>query len=267
VRQILYNLLSNAVKFTPAGEIRVLLSATLTGLRLTVADTGVGIAPDAQARLFNKFVQADDTTTRRFGGTGLGLAICRELAMMMDGAIGVESEPGRGSTFVVDLPLPRVAAHAQDAAAPVRETAPAPEDLGAASLKVLAAEDNQVNQLVLKTLLGQIGVEVTVVGDGRRALEAWRAERWDLILMDIQMPEMDGLAATAAIRAEELATSRPRTPIVALTADALAHQTASYAARDMDGCVAKPIQAARLFEALNLALSNAEETPQAASAA
>jgi len=136
-----------------------------------------------------------------------------------------------------------------------------------ASLRVLAAEDNEVNQLVLKTLLGQIGVEPTIVSDGRKALDAWRAERWDLILMDIQMPEMDGLAATAAIRAEELAAGRPRTPIVALTADALAHQTASYAARGMDGWVAKPIEAARLFEALNLALSEADEPAEAASSA
>jgi signal transduction histidine kinase/AmiR/NasT family two-component response regulator len=262
VRQILYNLLSNAVKFTPSGEIRVELGATPSGLRLTVTDSGVGIEPDALARLFNKFVQADDTTTRRFGGTGLGLAICRELAVMMDGVIRVESEPGHGSTFVVDLPLPRVA----DAAAPAREAAEAPEDFDVGSLRVLAAEDNAVNQLVLKTLLGQIGLEPTVVGDGRRALEAWRAERWDLILMDIQMPEMDGLAATAAIRAEELASGRPRTPIVALTADALAHQTASYAARGMDGWVAKPIEAARLFEALNLALSGAEEAAAASAA-
>jgi signal transduction histidine kinase/ActR/RegA family two-component response regulator len=263
VRQILYNLLSNAVKFTPSGEIRVELGATQSGLRLTVTDTGVGIEPAALARLFNKFVQADDTTTRRFGGTGLGLAICRELAVMMDGVIRVETEPGKGSTFVVDLPLPRVA----DATAPAPKAAAAPDDFDAASLKVLAAEDNEVNQLVLKTLLGQIGLEPIVVGDGRKALEAWRAERWDLILMDIQMPEMDGLAATAAIRAEELAAGRPRTPIVALTADALAHQTASYAARGMDGWVAKPIEAARLFEALNLALSETEETAESVSAA
>ena len=263
VRQILYNLLSNAVKFTPAGDIRVTFGATPSGLRLTVSDTGVGIEPEALVRLFNKFVQADDTTTRRFGGTGLGLAICRELAVMMDGVIRVESVPGQGSTFVVDLPLPR----AQDAAAPVREAAAAPENFDVASLKVLAAEDNAVNQLVLKTLLGQIGLEPTMVGDGRKALEAWRAERWDLILMDIQMPEMDGLAATAAIRAEELASGRPRTPIVALTADALAHQTASYAARGMDGWVAKPIEAARLFEALSLALSEGDEAAEAATAA
>ena len=254
VRQILYNLVSNAVKFTPSGEIRVELSAAPSVLRLTVTDTGVGIEPEALARLFNKFVQADDTTTRRFGGTGLGLAICRELAVMMDGVIRVESEPGKGSIFVVDLPLPRVA----DAMAPAPKGAEAPEAFDVGSLKVLAAEDNAVNQLVLKTLLAQVGVEPTVVSDGRKALEAWRAERWDLILMDIQMPEMDGLAATAAIRAEELASGRPRTPIVALTADALAHQTASYAARGMDGWVAKPIEAARLFEALNVALGEAE---------
>jgi two-component system, sensor histidine kinase len=264
VRQILYNLLSNAVKFTPHGEIRASLGRTPSGIRITVADTGIGIEPAALARLFNKFVQADDTTTRRFGGTGLGLAICRELAVMMDGTIRAESEPGKGSIFVVNLPLPRVASQP---AAPEREAVAEPQEIDAASLRVLAAEDNEVNQLVLKTLLGQIGVEPTVVGDGRQALEAWRAERWDLILMDIQMPEMDGLAATAAIRAEERGSGRPRTPIVALTADALAHQTASYGARGMDGCVAKPIEAARLFEALSLALAEPEEAEEAASAA
>jgi signal transduction histidine kinase/ActR/RegA family two-component response regulator len=262
VRQILYNLLSNAVKFTPHGEIRASLGRTPSGIRLTVADTGIGIEPAALARLFNKFVQADDTTTRRFGGTGLGLAICRELAVMMDGTIRAESEPGKGSTFVVNLPLPRVDA----VIAPARAKAAAPEAIDAASLRVLAAEDNTVNQLVLKTLLGQIGVTPTIVGDGRQALEAWRAEPWDLILMDIQMPEMDGLAATAAIRAEERASGRPRTPIVALTADALAHQTASYGARGMDSCVAKPIEAARLFEALSLALSEPDETAEATAA-
>jgi signal transduction histidine kinase/ActR/RegA family two-component response regulator len=263
VRQILYNLLSNAVKFTPEGEIRASLGRTPSGIRLTVADTGIGIEPQALARLFNKFVQADDTTTRRFGGTGLGLAICRELAVMMDGTIRAESEPGKGSIFIVNLPLPRVDA---PAAAPVRAEVAEPEEIDAASLKVLAAEDNEVNQLVLKTLLGQIGVTPTIVGDGRQALEAWRAERWDLILMDIQMPEMDGLAATAAIRAEERAAGRPRTPIVALTADALAHQTASYGARGMDGCVAKPIEAARLFEALSLALAEPEAPAEATAA-
>jgi signal transduction histidine kinase/ActR/RegA family two-component response regulator len=256
VRQILYNLLSNAVKFTHSGEVRVKIARTGERLIITVSDTGVGISAEALARLFQKFEQADATTTRKFGGTGLGLAICRELAEMMGGSINAMSEPGQGSTFIVELALPRVETPTPQAV----PSAPAPAENArdAASLRVLAAEDNEVNQLVLKTLLGQAGLEPVVVGNGRLALEAWRAERWDVILMDIQMPEMDGLAASAAIRAEERATGRPRTPIVALTADALAHQTAGYKAHGMDGCVAKPIEAGRLFEALSAALGAAE---------
>ncbi len=260
VRQILYNLVSNAVKFTQAGEVRVVISATDEGLRLHVADTGVGIDPEALKRLFQKFEQADASTTRRFGGTGLGLAITRELAIMMGGRVNVWSEVGKGSVFTVELPLARVGATAVAPPTPVQ--APERDVAGVVrTLRVLAAEDNEVNRLVLQTLLAQAGVEPTLVENGRLALEAWRREPWDLILMDIQMPEMDGLAATAAIREEERTAGRTRTPIVALTADALAHQTASYAARGMDGFVAKPIEAIRLFEALNLAL----EPPAAAS--
>ncbi|HEY1750605.1 MAG TPA: ATP-binding protein [Caulobacteraceae bacterium] len=256
VRQILYNLLSNAVKFTTRGEVRGEISARADGLRIRVVDSGVGMGPEALARLFHKFEQADASTTRRFGGTGLGLAICRELAQMMGGEIRAESELGAGSTFIVDLPLPRAAAPAPT---PTAQPAPAADTVDGAQLRVLAAEDNAVNQLVLKTLLAQVGVEPTVVSNGRLALDAWRTGAWDVILMDIQMPEMDGIAATAAIRAEELSDGRARTPIIALTADALAHQTATYRDRGMDGWVAKPIEAARLFEALNTAIGAAEE--------
>jgi signal transduction histidine kinase/CheY-like chemotaxis protein len=262
VRQILYNLVSNAVKFTTHGEVRVAISAQPEGFRIHVADTGVGIEPEALKRLFQKFEQADASTTRRFGGTGLGLAITRELTHLMGGQVRVWSEVGKGSVFTVDLPLPRAErspAVTPDAVKSERRPSEA------SAQRVLAAEDNEVNQLVLKTLLGQIGIEATLVENGRLALEAWRREPWDLILMDIQMPEMDGLAATAAIREEERASGRARTPIVALTADALAHQTASYAARGMDGFVAKPIEAARLFEALDLALAADAGAGEAAS--
>jgi len=264
VRQILFNLVSNALKFTPTGEIRVAITAIEAGVQITVADTGVGIAPDALERLFDKFVQADTSTTRRYGGTGLGLSICRELAQMMGGSIRATSEVGKGSVFTAELPLPRAAGPAAGMPEFARQEA---EDADIATLKVLAAEDNDVNQLVLRTLLGQIGLEPTIVGDGRQALEAWRRESWDLILMDVQMPEMDGLAATAAIRAEERQTGRRRTPIVALTADALAHQTAACRAQGMDGHIAKPIEARRLFEALSLALSGPSAAGETAAAA
>jgi CheY-like chemotaxis protein len=219
-------------------------------LTISVRDTGVGIAAAQQATLFRKFEQADASTTRKFGGTGLGLAICRELAERMGGRIEVESVEGEGSIFVARLPLPR-AAGVRTAVAPV-EPRPASAPL---SLRVLAAEDNQVNQLVLRTLLSQAGIEPLIVGDGVDAVAAWEAEPWDLILMDVQMPRMDGPTATRFIRERELAQGRARTPIVALTANAMTHQVSQYLAAGMDGFVAKPIEVGRLFEALEAALA------------
>ncbi|HEY3949157.1 ATP-binding protein [Phenylobacterium sp.] len=248
VRQILHNLISNALKFTEAGLIEVALSREDAVTRIEVRDSGVGIDAEALSRLFAKFEQADASTTRRYGGAGLGLSICRELAELMGGTIRAESEPGRGSSFIVTLPLPRVA-DAQEAATPARAAEPAP----VRPLRVLAAEDNAVNQLVLRTLLAQVGVEPVLVGDGRSALEAWAREPWDLILMDVQMPVMDGPTATREIRTAEAKSGRARTPIVALTANAMSHQVSEYVAGGMDGHVAKPIQAAELFAALRLA--------------
>ncbi|HXA40314.1 MAG TPA: ATP-binding protein [Phenylobacterium sp.] len=255
VRQILHNLISNALKFTEAGRIVVTVSRDGDAVRIAVADSGVGIDDEALSRLFGKFEQADASTTRRYGGAGLGLSICRELAGLMGGSIEAASTPGRGSTFTASLPLPRAtAAEGAGATAPNPAT-PAPD--GPASperpLRVLAAEDNAINQLVLRTLLAQAGVEPTVVADGRAALEAWTREPWDLILMDVQMPVMDGPAATRAIRAAEARTARAYTPIVALTANAMAHQIADYREAGMDGHVAKPIEAANLYAALELA--------------
>jgi CheY-like chemotaxis protein/anti-sigma regulatory factor (Ser/Thr protein kinase) len=259
VRQILYNLISNALKFTERGEVRVTAAAGEGALTLSVSDTGIGIPPERAAQLFDKFTQADASTTRRFGGTGLGLAICRELAAMMQGEISVSSRQGEGSTFVVRLPLAKVGA-AQGPAFAVAEPAEArvAPDHALPRVRVLAAEDNSVNQLVLKTLLHQIGVEPVVVDNGAEALDAWRAERWDVILMDMQMPVMDGLTATRSIREAEAAEGRSRTPIVALTANAMAHQIAECRAAGMDGHIAKPIEAARLFAALEAALAEAE---------
>jgi PAS domain S-box-containing protein len=256
VRQILYNLVSNALKFTETGEVSVCVTRDGGDLKLTVSDTGIGIAPERLASLFQKFEQADASTTRRYGGTGLGLAICRELAQLMGGTIEAQSRPGHGTTFLAVLPLTWLA----ETAAPVE----ASTDAGAGSagelvaLRVLAAEDNEVNRLVLRTLLGQVGVEPMMVENGKQAVEAWAREPWDVILMDVQMPEMDGPTATGIIRAREAAEGRPRTPIVALTANAMSHQVAEYRACGMDGFVAKPIEAARLFAALQQALDETE---------
>jgi signal transduction histidine kinase/ActR/RegA family two-component response regulator len=248
LRQILYNLISNALKFTEQGEIRVTAVRDGDILQISVADTGVGIAPESLSKLFAKFDQLDSSTTRRFGGTGLGLAICRELATLMSGEITVQSDLGLGSTFTLRVPLVRIGDER-----PVATVAEARAERPDIAMRVLAAEDNAVNQLVLKTLLHQMGVDPTVVDNGKLAVEAWEAGEWDVILMDVQMPVMDGVTATAAIRNREADLDRPRTPIIALTANAMSHQVEQYIAAGMDGHVAKPIQAAELFEALTRA--------------
>jgi len=251
LRQILYNLISNALKFTEHGEIRVIAVRIDDSLRITVTDTGMGIPPEALAKLFGKFAQVDASTTRRFGGTGLGLAICQQLSRLMGGVIEVDSELGRGSTCTVVLPMPRVG----DAKPATPLPSPDVQHMDSSpGLRVLAAEDNSVNQLVLKTLLHQIGVEPVVVGDGAEALEAWEAGHWDAILMDVQMPLMDGPTATRRIREREQQTGRRRTPIIALTANAMSHHVAEYLAAGMDDHVAKPIEAGRLFQALQAAI-------------
>ena len=253
VRQILYNLVSNALKFTEAGEVRVRIFGQARGFVMAISDTGVGIEPDRVAHLFQKFEQADASTTRKFGGTGLGLSICRELAHLMGGAIAVESLVGRGSVFTVTLPLER-SADVRVSAAPLAIAAAPDAELGQRTLRVLAAEDNPVNQMVLKTLLHQAGVHPMLVGDGQAALAAWEANDWDLILMDMQMPVMDGLDATRAIRARERATGRLRTPIIALTANVMAHQIATYVEAGMDRFVGKPIEVGELFAAIEAVL-------------
>jgi signal transduction histidine kinase/ActR/RegA family two-component response regulator len=248
LRQILYNLISNALKFTEQGEIRVTAVRKDEILEISVKDTGVGIAPESLSKLFAKFDQLDSSTTRRFGGTGLGLAICRELAQLMTGEISVASELGLGSIFILRVPLRWLGE--ERVVATVAETL---SEQPAIALRVLAAEDNAVNQLVLKTLLHQMGVDPTVVDNGQLAVAAWETGDWDVILMDIQMPVMDGLTATGQIRARELASGRARTPIVALTANAMSHHVDQYTAAGMDCHVAKPIQAADLFAALTRA--------------
>ena len=262
LQQIVNNLVANAVKFTASGEVRVLIEGEGEGgdmgLKVSVTDTGIGIAADKLPLLFQKFTQVDSSTTRKYGGTGLGLAICRELAQLMGGSVWAESVQGLGSTFFVSLPLVRAGA----AAAADAEAHPRPTAGEVAALRVLAAEDNATNQLVLKTVLATFGLEVDVVDNGREALEAWAAGNYDLILMDIQMPVMDGITATRAIRASEVENGLVRTPIIALSANAMTHQVKEYLAAGMDMHVAKPLQIARLYEAFEAVLnSQAEAAP------
>jgi CheY-like chemotaxis protein len=212
-----------------------------------VSDTGEGIAPEKLSQLFVKFTQADASTTRRFGGTGLGLSICRELAERMCGCVDAVSTPGGGSTFNVTLKVAKVGGPRDVAVLPSPETAANAGGVG--SLRVLVAEDNRMNQLVIRTLLHQIGIDPAVVDNGAAAVEAWEVDQWDLILMDVQMPVTDGLDATKAIRAREAKAGRPSTPIVALSANAMSHQVAEYLTIGMNGYVTKPIEAKALFEA------------------
>jgi CheY-like chemotaxis protein len=257
VRQIVYNLVANAVKFTESGGVKITVAGNEGGVRIAVSDTGIGIASDRVAKLFGRFVQADSSTTRKFGGTGLGLAICRELCTAMGGDITVTSELGVGSTFAAGLPL--AVGVPADTVVGALSHALEPSGHGAPDtpMRVLAAEDNEVNQLVLKTLLAQIGIEPRMVANGAEAVAAFTQGPWDLVLMDVQMPVMDGLTATRAIRELELRGGMAPTPIVALTANAMSHQIESYRAAGMTRVLAKPIEVAKLYETL------AEAAPEA----
>lgn len=240
LRQVLYNLIANGLKFTAQGAVCVRAEADDGGLTITVADSGIGIAPDLLPRLFDKFDQGEAGATRRFGGAGVGLAVCRGLTELMGGTIAVESEPGRGAVFTLRLPLARSVA-ASAAAAP---------DAAVDGLRVLVAEDNETNQQVVRTVLNALGVDPVVVADGRAAVEAWDQGRWDLVLMDVQMPVRDGVSATRDIRRLEAERGLAPTRIVALTANALPAQVDDYFAAGMDGVVPKPIMIDQLHAAL-----------------
>ena len=245
LRQIIYNLVSNALKFTAKGSVTLRSRADENGLRISVTDTGLGIPGETLDALFEDFRQADAATARQFGGTGLGLSICRRLAHAMGGEIQVQSQRGQGSTFTVRVPMFKIAETDEGAQADATGRAELRPNL-----RILAADDNRVNRLVLDTLLQQAGLKPTLVEDGAAAIAAWEGGAWDLVLMDVQMPGVDGIAATKAIRAREVQTGRARTPIIALTANAMSHQVSQYLAAGMDGHLSKPIEIARLFEVL-----------------
>ena len=241
VRQILLNLIGNAIKFTPRGYVRVGARRIEEQLEFTIEDSGIGITPEQQTAMFDPFHQADLTTTRVYGGTGLGLSIVAELVKLMHGRIRVASQPGIGSTFQVDLPLSAVAEHSAQNSAPAT-----PRQLPV--LNILVAEDNPVNQLVTSRVLEKRGHRVTVVSDGRAALRTWEQGNFDLILMDVQMPVMDGLESTRAIRSKE--HPGRHTPIVALTAHALTGDEQTFREAGMDAYVSKPVCAERLLDVI-----------------
>ncbi len=263
LRQIVNNLVSNALKFTKEGSVRIRIAGEgcdgREGLTIAVADTGLGIPPDKLELLFHKFSQIDASITRKFGGTGLGLAICKELATLMGGRVWAESAPGVGSTFWAQLKLPYVGPvqAAAEACAFDDFSAAGGEGASLDTLRILAAEDNPTNQIVLTTIMAAFGVDLTLVANGREAVDAWMGDDFDLILMDIQMPEMDGVTATGLIRSREAQTGRRRTPIIALSANALSHQITAYTCAGMDAHVAKPIDMSVLQSEIERVLSSA----------
>ncbi len=253
IRQILFNLVGNAAKFTDQGKIAVDVSqrALKDGeleLRFAVTDTGIGIEPDAQSRLFSKFTQADKSVTRRFGGTGLGLAICKQLAELLDGEIGVESAPGQGSSFWFTVRCVPGDAAIVDTEAWTGETIADEAPESSRPLRILVAEDNHINQTVLLAMLGKAGHRIDIAGNGLEAISSVTRVAYDLLLMDVQMPEMDGMTATRRIR--DLPGETGRIPIIALTANAMKGDREKYLAAGMNDYVSKPIKPNALFAAI-----------------
>jgi signal transduction histidine kinase/CheY-like chemotaxis protein len=253
LRQVLSNLLGNAVKFTERGTVGLRVERAGAAVRFVVHDTGIGIPRERQAAVFDAFTQADESTTRRYGGTGLGLSISSRLVGMMGGALGLESEPGRGTTFTFTLPLPDTTLEWKDATGAARPAG--------RRLSVLAAEDNPVNQQVLRRMLERLGHELVLVSNGVEALAQAKARPFDVALFDVHMPELDGLDLTRAIRAHE-AGSR-RLPILALTASAMPDDVKACRDAGMDEVLAKPYGLADLDRAL-LALTSAGPADAAA---
>jgi CheY-like chemotaxis protein len=256
LRQVLLNLLSNAVKFTESGAVRVDVSLDMETpsevyIRLAVEDTGIGIPLKDQQRIFAPFMQVDASTTRRHGGTGLGLTIASDLIRAMGGSLSLKSEPARGSTFHFTIPLAKApASHIYNPASGREGASPeraAPLAERPESLRVLLAEDVPTNQLVIRRILEKRGHRVQVASNGREAVDQVQSSTFDIVLMDVQMPEMDGFQATALIRElPDLAA----VPIVALTAHAMPGDRERCMAAGMDGYLTKPIDAKELVQVI-----------------
>ncbi|MDI1327252.1 MAG: ATP-binding protein [Brevundimonas sp.] len=250
LRQVLTNLVSNALKFTSSGSVRLSVMSTPDGRAVfRVTDTGVGFDPDQKGRIFRRFQQADGSITRRYGGTGLGLTISNALVELMGGtALDCDSTPGTGSTFWFEIPMPRVSGIASGVE-PI-----AARDITTTPLRILLADDHPANRKVVEIMLAATAMQLTAVEDGQQAVQVFAAGEFDLVLMDMQMPVMDGLTATRAIRALEAERGLTRTPIVMLTANAMAEHVASGRAAGADGHLTKPVTLVSLFDAIASAL-------------
>lgn len=252
LRQVLTNLVSNALKFTARGQVEIDLSRDGDLLCVQVCDTGPGVPPERRARLFEAFTQGDASITRKFGGTGLGLTISRRICRLLGGDLVYRPAPGGGACFVASLRVsdarPRTASlpHNPDMAEVI---------LRARRWRVLVAEDSDTNQRVLQLLLRRYRLTLDMVGDGAAAVEAHCTTPYDLILMDVNMPVMNGLEAAAMIRQVEIARELRRVPIVALTANAMTHQVSSYLTQGIDAHVAKPIRREELVACMGRLLS------------
>ena len=264
LQQVLINLMGNAIKFTERGMVTLRVTASAGSnhgvpLLFVVQDTGIGVPPEKQKLIFEAFSQADGSTSRRFGGTGLGLSICSRLVGQMGGQIQLSSVPGEGSCFQFQITVP-VAELLTEEKIGVEHTEVTPTV--ARRLYILLAEDNPINQKLAVRLLEKQGHRVFAVKNGREAIEQVGAQEFDLVLMDISMPEMDGLEATAVLRTKT--SGKRRIPIIAMTAHALSGDRETCLRAGMDGYVSKPIKASDLFKAMDEVLAVAD-LPVAAS--
>ena len=261
LRQVLTNLVSNALKFTQDGAVTLsVVRQAGDQVRFTVVDTGIGFDAGFKARIFHRFQQEDGSITRRFGGSGLGLAISDDLVRLMGGELDCVSPPDGGARFWFDLRLPAV----QEEGDAEADALPAPVARAdqAAALRVLLADDHPVNRKVVEVMLEPLGVELTTVDDGAQALAAFREGGFDLVLMDMQMPVMDGLTATAEIRAHEQKTGAARTPVLMLTANAMSEHVEASRRAGADGHLTKPLSVAGLTQAVVEALAQAQDQAQ-----
>jgi CheY-like chemotaxis protein len=251
MRQVLTNLIGNAIKFTEEGSVTVktelvpAVDAQTVLLRISIIDTGIGFDPDRTEALFSPFTQADGSVTRSFGGTGLGLAITRSLLQLMGGYITAEGRPGEGATFVATLPARLVAQSSVQAPTPAQPPALLPALAQGVTCSVLLVEDHEINRKLAEIMLQRMGYRYAVAADGQQALDRLAQERFDVVLMDVMMPIMDGLTALRALRARE-AEGILRTPVLMVTAHAMTGDKERFLAAGADGYVSKPMSQASL---------------------